>query len=82
MEAAEWGDFVVENKEVLMDQMLGWIPLAKFTDIFPGTPYTVYLQKKRGSLNITFESVRLEFDRQRRMSGREIVPSANSRHAP
>ena len=45
VEAAEWGDFVVENKEVLMDQMSRWIPLAKFTDIFPGTPYTVYLQK-------------------------------------
>jgi hypothetical protein len=77
MEAAEWGEFVFENKDVLMNQMSGWLPLARFADIAPGTPYTVYLQKRRGSVKITFESVRLELDQQGRVIGLEIAPRAS-----
>lgn len=76
MEAAEWGEFVFENKEVLMNQMSGWLPIARFADIAPGTPYTVYLQNKRGSVKITFESVRLELDQQGRVIGLEIASRA------
>ena len=74
MKAAEWGDFVVENKEVLMNQLSGWLPYARFANIVPGNPYTVYLQQCRGSVAITYESVRLELDQQGRVIGLEISP--------
>jgi hypothetical protein len=62
MNPAEWIDYVSHNKDYLAKEIRDHMPETDFSNILPGLAPIVYLQKKHGAIELTFEAVNLEID--------------------
>ena len=62
MNPVEWINYVSDNKDYLVREIRDQMPGTEFSSILPGLAPIVYLQKKHGAIELTFEAVNLEID--------------------
>ena len=62
MNPAEWITYVSENSDYLVREIRDQMPNTEFSSILPGLAPIVYLRRKHGAVELTFEAVNLEID--------------------
>ena len=73
MDHEEWIDFVLENRESLLERLKSLLPHTKFTNIAPGLYPIIHLQQPHGRVEPNIQAARVGLDDEGRVQEAELL---------